>query len=206
MGGCCCCSSRRAEPNTTSTYYYFPRASEEQVPLSARNVGNSGLSAGLLVNPDLETSIPDTYIPPPPPLPYDLNSGNPPTPSETREPLNSKSDTAIQPATAHSVGEPNIAEIPASPEKDFRETDNKNSELELSASIDLESELKKSAESFVPAAEECPTCLEEYSEENPKIITKCEHHFHLACILEWMERSSTCPVCDKEMEIDNMFD
>eukprot|EP00252_Welwitschia_mirabilis_P007182 TRINITY_DN1831_c0_g1_i2.p1 TRINITY_DN1831_c0_g1~~TRINITY_DN1831_c0_g1_i2.p1 ORF type:complete len:170 (-),score=33.24 TRINITY_DN1831_c0_g1_i2:471-980(-) len=45
----------------------------------------------------------------------------------------------------------------------------------------------------------CPTCLEEYDEENPKIITKCEHHFHLACILEWMERSDTCPICDQEM-------
>ncbi|KAH9303020.1 hypothetical protein KI387_014603, partial [Taxus chinensis] len=43
----------------------------------------------------------------------------------------------------------------------------------------------------------CPTCLEEYDEENPKIITKCEHHYHLACILEWMERSDTCPVCDQ---------
>ncbi|MBA0675108.1 hypothetical protein Goari_016669, partial [Gossypium aridum] len=49
----------------------------------------------------------------------------------------------------------------------------------------------------------CPTCLEvyvpykligtshgaEYTPENPKIITKCSHHFHLGCIYEWMERS-----------------
>lgn len=39
--------------------------------------------------------------------------------------------------------------------------------------------------------------LAEYDEENPKIITKCDHHFHLACILEWMERSDTCPICDQ---------
>ncbi|KAF6157697.1 hypothetical protein GIB67_037270, partial [Kingdonia uniflora] len=39
----------------------------------------------------------------------------------------------------------------------------------------------------------------EYDEENPRIITKCEHYFHLSCILEWMERSDTCPVCDQEM-------
>lgn len=37
----------------------------------------------------------------------------------------------------------------------------------------------------------------EYDTENPKMTTKCDHHFHLACILEWMERSDTCPVCDK---------
>ncbi|MFS8031655.1 putative transcription factor C2H2 family [Helianthus anomalus] len=37
----------------------------------------------------------------------------------------------------------------------------------------------------------------EYNEENPKIITKREHHFHLSCILERIERSDTCPVCDQ---------
>ncbi|XP_065016693.1 E3 ubiquitin-protein ligase At3g02290-like isoform X1 [Musa acuminata AAA Group] len=46
----------------------------------------------------------------------------------------------------------------------------------------------------------CPTCLEEYSSENPKIVAKCSHHFHLSCIYEWMERSDSCPVCGKEME------
>ncbi|XP_022880859.1 E3 ubiquitin-protein ligase RNF115-like [Olea europaea var. sylvestris] len=63
--------------------------------------------------------------------------------------------------------------------------------------------LKKSSEVAVsPLQDEedvCPTCLEEYDSENPKIITKCDHHFHLACILEWMERSDTCPVCDQLM-------
>ncbi|XP_042470805.1 E3 ubiquitin-protein ligase At3g02290-like [Zingiber officinale] len=46
----------------------------------------------------------------------------------------------------------------------------------------------------------CPTCLEEYTPENPKIVARCSHHFHLGCIYEWMERSDTCPVCGKEME------
>ncbi|XP_057834683.1 E3 ubiquitin-protein ligase At3g02290 isoform X6 [Cryptomeria japonica] len=43
----------------------------------------------------------------------------------------------------------------------------------------------------------CPTCLEGYDKDNPRIITKCDHHFHLACILEWMERSDNCPICDQ---------
>lgn len=30
----------------------------------------------------------------------------------------------------------------------------------------------------------CPTCFEDYTAENPKIITKCNHHFHLSCILD----------------------
>ena len=37
----------------------------------------------------------------------------------------------------------------------------------------------------------------EYTPENPQIITKCSHHFHLSCIYEWMERSDTCPICGK---------
>jgi hypothetical protein len=49
--------------------------------------------------------------------------------------------------------------------------------------------------------DECPICLEEYDIENPKLLTKCGHDFHLACILEWMERSEACPVCDKELVI-----
>ncbi|XVF81773.1 hypothetical protein PTKIN_Ptkin15bG0183400 [Pterospermum kingtungense] len=57
----------------------------------------------------------------------------------------------------------------------------------------------------ISSAEEedvCPTCLEEYTAENPKIITKCSHHFHLGCIYEWMERSENCPVCWKVMLFD----
>ncbi|GKV16950.1 hypothetical protein SLEP1_g27515 [Rubroshorea leprosula] len=48
----------------------------------------------------------------------------------------------------------------------------------------------------------CPTCLEEYTPENPKIMTKCSHHFHLGCIYEWMERSENCPVCGKVMDFE----
>ncbi|WOL17978.1 hypothetical protein Cni_G26771 [Canna indica] len=46
----------------------------------------------------------------------------------------------------------------------------------------------------------CPTCLEEYTPENPKIVTNCSHHYHLSCIYEWMERSDSCPVCGEVME------
>mmetsp|Transcript_14309 Transcript_14309/g.17327 ORF Transcript_14309/g.17327 Transcript_14309/m.17327 type:complete len:285 (-) Transcript_14309:600-1454(-) len=56
--------------------------------------------------------------------------------------------------------------------------------------------------SFSGSVEEenvCPTCLEEYTEENPAIVTKCGHSFHLGCIYEWMERSNRCPVCSKVM-------
>jgi len=50
----------------------------------------------------------------------------------------------------------------------------------------------------------CPTCLEEYEEENPKIEGKCGHDFHLACIYEWLERSELCPMCARKMEFREM--
>ncbi|KAE8732901.1 putative leucine-rich repeat receptor-like serine/threonine-protein kinase [Hibiscus syriacus] len=43
----------------------------------------------------------------------------------------------------------------------------------------------------------CPTCLEEYDPENPQIVLRCSHGYHLGCIYEWMERSANCPICDK---------
>lgn len=47
----------------------------------------------------------------------------------------------------------------------------------------------------------CPTCLEGYDVGNPKVSTSCGHHFHLPCILMWMERSHCCPICRKTVNI-----
>lgn len=47
----------------------------------------------------------------------------------------------------------------------------------------------------------CPTCLEGYNPGNPKRSTSCGHHFHLACILKWMEMSTRCPICRKNVTI-----
>jgi len=50
-----------------------------------------------------------------------------------------------------------------------------------------------------------PFILAEYDAENPKLVTNCDHHFHLACILEWMERSESCPVCDQVSPKNSQF-
>jgi hypothetical protein len=44
----------------------------------------------------------------------------------------------------------------------------------------------------------CCICLEEYSEENPMFRGECQHHFHLACLMEWKQRSNWCPMCCAE--------
>ncbi|KXZ52858.1 hypothetical protein GPECTOR_8g24 [Gonium pectorale] len=46
----------------------------------------------------------------------------------------------------------------------------------------------------------CPTCLEAYTTENPKIFTECGHHFHMPCIYAWLERKDTCPMCESPMD------
>ncbi|KAI9092034.1 hypothetical protein K1719_027969 [Acacia pycnantha] len=55
------------------------------------------------------------------------------------------------------------------------------------------------------SSEECPTCLEYYTDENPKIETECSHHFHLPCILEWYQRSHECPSCRKVLIVKGVI-
>ncbi|KAL4858217.1 E3 ubiquitin-protein ligase [Chlorella vulgaris] len=50
----------------------------------------------------------------------------------------------------------------------------------------------------------CPTCLDPYTEHNPKVLTRCSHHFHLPCLYEWLERSETCPVCSRAMAFEEI--
>ncbi|KAL3524884.1 hypothetical protein ACH5RR_013256, partial [Cinchona calisaya] len=71
---------------------------------------------------------------------------------------------------------------------------------ESSVKVVLSSSMLKEVGYDVSVSEDedvCPTCLEEYTLENPKIITQYFHHYHLSYIYEWMERSENCPVCGK---------
>ncbi|KAL4347485.1 hypothetical protein GQ457_17G022300 [Hibiscus cannabinus] len=196
MGGCCCCCSSSGSENSAPPYYYNARASVRHVPLSSHNATASALSSGLLVDTNLEVSVPDAYQPPPAPVPFDAAVGHPQTGSAAQGIHNSKRDEAVAASTRKtSIKFDDAKELNC---KAQATTENESSK-------GLEVELSKPVEPIVSTKEEedcCPTCLEEYDAENPKIITKCEHHFHLACILEWMERSETCPVCDKEMIFD----
>ncbi|KAH9617693.1 hypothetical protein KSS87_001407 [Heliosperma pusillum] len=201
MGGCCCCcwfSSRRSEPARTPTYYYCPRTSEERQPLSADHGTPAGIS-GQQVDTNLDTSDPDTYTPPPAPLPYDVDFGHPRTPHGTRDYPGAKSGIIADIAHSSSIEAPINADPSGNLEMGLKDTDGKvESMLELTSSMILEDDLKKPIKAIVAVIEEdCPICLEDYTEENPKLLTKCDHHFHLCCILEWMERSDACPVCDQ---------
>ncbi|KAG8374990.1 hypothetical protein BUALT_Bualt10G0053000 [Buddleja alternifolia] len=180
-------------------------ASEERTPLSAHHATVSALSTGFLVDTNLDTSVPDTYTPPPAPIPYETYVGRPPMPSRNRESSENKTEVGLQTANLESIQDTNAGNILETKVKNLESDEKAEINAELAAPKEVKDEksdeLKKSIE--LPALQDeedvCPTCLEEYDSENPKMITKCDHHFHLACILEWMERSDTCPVCDQEM-------
>ncbi|XP_010541115.1 PREDICTED: probable E3 ubiquitin-protein ligase RHB1A [Tarenaya hassleriana] len=182
MGGCCCCFPRKTDN---------PRTIEEHVPLS--HARPSSVVSTELEETNIEMLAPDIYRSPPPPMPFDFSPRNlrsPPrlprnqsnngrTDSDSaREKMNNTSVAVV----SHGMAE---KEILSGNQTDL---DPKKHEMELS-------------EIFQESVEEdgCPICLEEYETENPKMLTGCGHHFHLACILEWMERSDACPVCDKEL-------
>ncbi|XP_008438019.1 probable E3 ubiquitin-protein ligase RHB1A isoform X1 [Cucumis melo] len=181
MGGCCC-STRNSHMNGTPTYYYCPIAMEERMT-SEINSGSSSmlLNAGHDLN--LDFSIPNTYRSPPTPLPYDVVLKYPQQkdPNSAKERIcgcSLKTTSAVK-----SVGELDRKSQDSGPPRK------------------LEHSKSKGTSTTTPVTEEdqdvCPICLEEYDSVHPEIITKCKHHFHLACLLEWTERSDVCPICDK---------
>ncbi|CAJ2662761.1 unnamed protein product [Trifolium pratense] len=193
MGGCCC-SARKPHLHGTPVYYYCPPILEERDTLTSTDVTTDSLTAGLLVGLNVEESTPDTYQSPPAPLPYDVVLGG--TASTDSE---SGKDTVVSGSSFETL----ITE-----DKDIEESDPK-AQAKSAPISPSKAELWKSNEPHSLVIEEedgCPICLEEYDVENPKTVTKCEHHFHLACILEWMERSDSCPICDQEMIFDEALD
>ncbi|PON92116.1 43kDa postsynaptic protein [Trema orientale] len=214
MGGCCC-SSRKAHLHGTPVYYYCPPPLEQQESLTSHNDLQSELTAGLLVHLQLDTSTPDTYQPPPAPLPYDVVFGC----------LGSTDSESSREETISCSSFKTSATC-----VDLEESDCKANGNSLDVSSKMLEISKPHELNVLPKEEEdcCPICLEgairslpfgtsartgtflmihkflhaDYDAENPKFVMKCEHYFHLSCILEWMERSYACPICDQEMVLD----
>lgn len=171
-------------------YYYFPTMVMEEDELVSAN-SSPGMSLTRRRHPidlNLDMSTPDTYRTPPAPIPYDTLFG-----------CGRSSDS-------ESMGETiscSSFETTTSTALDPKEADSSNSMMESPTKLKVEA-LKSDGFNNLATEEEdvCPICLEEYIEEDPEILTKCKHHFHLECILEWMERSDACPICNQETEIE----
>ncbi len=48
----------------------------------------------------------------------------------------------------------------------------------------------------------CSICLENFENNDRLRVLNCHHYFHDECIKTWFERSSKCPLCNKDM-MDN---
>ncbi|XP_004642860.1 E3 ubiquitin-protein ligase RNF181 [Octodon degus] len=49
----------------------------------------------------------------------------------------------------------------------------------------------------------CPVCLLEFEEEETVIEMPCHHLFHSNCILPWLSKTNSCPLCRYELPTDD---
>lgn len=49
----------------------------------------------------------------------------------------------------------------------------------------------------------CPICTEEFDFNEPARRLPCGHLFHADCIIPWLKRHCTCPMCREELPTDN---
>ena len=56
-------------------------------------------------------------------------------------------------------------------------------------------------------ADECMICLEELSTGLPLgiILSPCSHFYHYNCILSWIQRSSSCPICRSHIPVASIL-
>ncbi|KAK1377211.1 putative E3 ubiquitin-protein ligase RHB1A [Heracleum sosnowskyi] len=181
MGGCCS-SPKNAQLHGTPIYYYCPPPPEEHRSLTSHDSAAVARATGFMVDLNLDASSPDTFQRPPTPIPFDVVLGYP-----------HSTGGIISGSSMQKGSYVNLKELDCRVQAGGLASPRKFG-VELSKLLDAD--ISKTEE------EGCPTCFEDYDTENPKIITKCNHHFHLSCILEWMERSDTCPICNQEMDFE----
>ncbi|OVA11005.1 zinc finger protein [Macleaya cordata] len=215
MGALCCCL--RVEDldeyvNPNSSFYrtciclrcfvnayttLFRRGNMHAIPSSIES------TTTLTSTTSHDNSLPDMYRSPPRPLPYDAD---PRCFRSQRDGLVSRREKGS--SHSHEESEPlRRSDVDTNQEylhagDKWNESDEGGSKESLSeSSMKHPLAMVSSGVGYVYSSSEeedvCPTCLEEYTPENPKIMTQCSHHFHLVCIYEWMERSESCPVCGK---------
>ncbi|KAF8378560.1 hypothetical protein HHK36_029905 [Tetracentron sinense] len=181
----------------------FRRGEAHVIPSSIQR------AASLTSTASLDNSQPEVYRSPPRPLPYDAD------PRYFRlqrdelvlgcEKGSSHSQDELEPLRRNEI-DAGLDSISSTVILNGSGCEGESKECRSESSVKLPSAKVTSGVGYVYSLSEdedfCPTCLEEYTPENPKIMTQCSHHFHLGCIYEWMERSESCPVCGEVMAFD----
>ena len=49
----------------------------------------------------------------------------------------------------------------------------------------------------------CPVCLKQFEKEETVKTMPCKHTFHSGCILPWLQKTNSCPLCRHELPTDD---
>jgi uncharacterized protein YbaR (Trm112 family) len=49
----------------------------------------------------------------------------------------------------------------------------------------------------------CPVCREDFAVGTPAVRLPCTHVYHKECIVEWLAKRSTCPLCRYQLPTDD---
>ena len=50
---------------------------------------------------------------------------------------------------------------------------------------------------------QCPVCLASFDDDDVIIEMPCEHCFHSDCLLPWLRKTNSCPLCRFELKTDD---
>ncbi|XP_029173735.1 E3 ubiquitin-protein ligase RNF181-like [Nylanderia fulva] len=50
---------------------------------------------------------------------------------------------------------------------------------------------------------QCPVCLKEFEANDKAKSMPCHHVFHQECIIPWLEKTNSCPLCRYELPTDD---
>lgn len=57
--------------------------------------------------------------------------------------------------------------------------------------------------SDVARAEKCPVCLLPFDVDEEVVMMPCKHRFHNGCIIPWLSKTNSCPLCRFELATDD---
>ncbi|XP_015596259.1 E3 ubiquitin-protein ligase RNF181 [Cephus cinctus] len=64
-------------------------------------------------------------------------------------------------------------------------------------------EEKKVTSDDTHVSRQCPVCLKEFEIGNLVKTLPCRHTFHKECIVPWLEKTNSCPLCRYELPTDD---
>jgi hypothetical protein len=87
----------------------------------------------------------------------------------------------------------NKKKSPSYSERKYQEMQYQKFQSENEFFLELEPEIEPQLEP--EPISECSICMEQIINENDKVITRCNHHFHSGCLHRWTMQNNSCPNC-----------